>query len=120
MLRASTGIAILLGAATFTAPVAMAAEDDVSVSLTPGAGILLSGLPEVRARADGSSELVLGDVPVLNATGSGAGWELVAESTGTAGGGSELLLRADDAEDIVPVALHGERNVITVTVSPAF
>lgn len=106
------GILSLALVGLLVAPAA-GAVDDVSVTLTPGAGLLLSGEPSLHLGPAGLSSLSFEAVAVLDATGSSAGWSLSAQVTSDDG--------VSHLGEIVPsmdhVALPPEPSLVTLTAS---
>jgi len=121
--RASRALSVILVVAGGLAPAAIAATETVSITLTPGAGLLLSGRPSLNIGADGDAELGLGTMDVRDATGSRSGWELAAEIPDPMQDQGVLLLRVDAGSDPTStVELPADRagGVVVVTVGPGF
>lgn len=120
MSRLRGSAAVLLSATLCAAPAATAASEQVSVTLAPGAGVLVSGQPEVRTSPDGLAQVALDAISVLDATGTGSGWELAAEVRNPAGE-NELLVRVDSRSGPAPQFLLDATpgDVVTLTAGPS-
>lgn len=105
---------LLVAPATATA----AATDDVSITLTPGAGLLLHGAPALDATG-----LDLGSLRVLDARGGNHGWDLSADVSGISAG-HRWAMRLSEGPDgtLPPLAKLPPRTTaafVTLTVGPA-
>lgn len=98
---------------------AMAAGDQVSVSLLPGPGVLLEGTPAVSWTEDGAASLDLAGIEVADTSGAGAGWALVAEVETTSGENHlTVAWSSTDAPAAGSIAVT-EDATVTLTAGPA-
>lgn len=110
----------LLAAVLVVPAAASAAAEEVSVTLTPGPGVLLTGAPALRLAPDGSAEVSLRGVEVLDASGSAAGWTLVAQIDYADGQGSDTLVRrsGSPSDELRPIRVS-PGTFVTLTAGPA-
>lgn len=112
--RLLAGTILTLGA--LAAP-ALGAVDSTSIVLTPGPGTLMIGDPVVTVVGD-MTKISLGEMSILDATGTGAGWSLIAE-THIDGVGRVSSASATDAGQVsLVVPATTQEALVTVTAAP--
>lgn len=98
---------------------ALANQNSVSISLSPGAGVLLAGMPEVR-ETSGSTVLTLEDIQVLDASGSGSGAEWTLQTQSSSGNMTDLAdsTSSDDTGTVALPTLEPDGTLVVLTAGP--